>query len=246
GHDYEVPIAAASQNNGSSFELRELTGGLDLSRYQTGALGDNMGFMMAPGDTLKSSQARTGADSAARSHSSMGADGAHAGVEPGAPPRMSPGQERGESPVFTGTGNVHSDTVSRILLDELEGVDFYIAQGYVDIARDTLDRLRDEHGDHQEILIRYKRLGLSTHETPGISLESPIENADSSAGDEFPGMYSESPTDDESIFMGEVPRVSPAAGVGATTGELMPIMDQPELAAFSTTSGDDLMFPVAQ
>src|SRR5262249_50939543 len=118
GHDYEVPIAAASQNNGSSFELRELTGGLDLSRYQTGALGDNMGFVMAPGDALKSSQARTAADSAARSHSSLGADGAHAGVEPGPPPRMSPGQEAGESPVFTGTGNIHSDTVSRILLDE--------------------------------------------------------------------------------------------------------------------------------
>jgi hypothetical protein len=46
--------------------------------------------------------------------------------------------------------------------------------------------------------------------------------------------------------MGEVPRVSPAAGIGATTGELMPIMDQPGLGSFATSTDDDFMFPVAQ
>jgi tetratricopeptide (TPR) repeat protein len=52
-----------------------------------------------------------------------------------------------------------SDTMPRLLRDELEGIDFYIAQGYVEIARGTLDRLRVENGDHPEILARYERLG---------------------------------------------------------------------------------------
>jgi hypothetical protein len=46
----------------------------------------------------------------------------------------------------------------RVLRDELEGIDFYIAQGYVEIARDTLDRLHAEHGDHPEVLQRYAQL----------------------------------------------------------------------------------------
>jgi tetratricopeptide (TPR) repeat protein len=135
--------------------------------------------------------------------------------------------------------------VSRILLDELEGVDFYIAQGYVDIARDTLDRLRDEHGDHHEILVRYKRLGLPA-EPQATSAEPPLQPGPDSLNDEFASLYIEPSSDDESIFMGEVPRVSPAAGIGATTGELMPMMDQPGLASFADTADDDLMFPVAQ
>jgi len=45
------------------------------------------------------------------------------------------------------------------LREELEGVDFYLAQGYFDIARDTLDRLRSEYGDHAEIASRYEQLG---------------------------------------------------------------------------------------
>jgi tetratricopeptide (TPR) repeat protein len=60
----------------------------------------------------------------------------------------------------------------RVLRDELEGVDFYIAQGYVEIARDTLDRLREENGDHPEILARYKRLGESFDTLVDESVES--------------------------------------------------------------------------
>jgi tetratricopeptide (TPR) repeat protein len=240
---YEVPVAAASHGNGSSF--RELTGGLDLSRYQTGALGENMGFVMAPGDSKRSHQAKA-AEAGVRPHPSGPLDGQLAGVETGSPANLSQGQVPSDQTVFTGTGNIHSDTVSRILLDELEGVDFYIAQGYVDIARDTLDRLRDEHGDHHEILVRYQRLGISAGTTHAISTDQPVQDEGTLLQDELHGMYAESPGEDESMFMGEVPRVSPVPSLGATTGELMPIVEQPGSGIFSTDTGQDLMFSAQQ
>jgi tetratricopeptide (TPR) repeat protein len=66
----------------------------------------------------------------------------------------------------------------RVLRDELEGIDFYIAQGYVEIAKDTLDRLRDENGDHPEILARYKRLGgnIEPSGRPRVAVGSPGKN----------------------------------------------------------------------
>jgi tetratricopeptide (TPR) repeat protein len=44
------------------------------------------------------------------------------------------------------------------LRDELEGVDFYIAQGYLEIARDTLDRLSAQFPGSEEISQRYVKL----------------------------------------------------------------------------------------
>jgi tetratricopeptide (TPR) repeat protein len=41
--------------------------------------------------------------------------------------------------------------VERMLRQELEGVDFYIEQGYADIARDTLDMLERQYGQRPEI-----------------------------------------------------------------------------------------------
>ena len=42
-------------------------------------------------------------------------------------------------------------SVERMLLMELESVQFYIEQGYADIARDTLDMLERQYGTHPEI-----------------------------------------------------------------------------------------------
>ena len=38
-----------------------------------------------------------------------------------------------------------------MLKQELESVEFYIEQGYADIARDTLDMLERQYGAHAEI-----------------------------------------------------------------------------------------------
>src|SRR6185295_16461254 len=41
--------------------------------------------------------------------------------------------------------------MEKILRDELEGVDFYIAQGYMEIARDTLENLNKQYPNHPSI-----------------------------------------------------------------------------------------------
>ncbi|MGB8507988.1 MAG: tetratricopeptide repeat protein [Pyrinomonadaceae bacterium] len=52
-----------------------------------------------------------------------------------------------------------SSRVEESLRQELESVDFYLAQGYMDIARDTLDMLERQYGSHVEIAARRKQLG---------------------------------------------------------------------------------------
>src|SRR5436309_2515341 len=65
--------------------------------------------------------------------------------------------------VLTGSEELDadSDTQARnaaIRVQELESVDFYIAQGYVDIALDTLDLLERQFGSHPDIERRRRRL----------------------------------------------------------------------------------------
>ncbi|GAC1399209.1 MAG: hypothetical protein NVSMB56_14160 [Pyrinomonadaceae bacterium] len=57
------------------------------------------------------------------------------------------------------------ERVSAMLREELESVDFYIAQGYTDIARDTIDLLERQYGAHVEIDLRRTQLAdaLVTH-----------------------------------------------------------------------------------
>jgi tetratricopeptide (TPR) repeat protein len=56
------------------------------------------------------------------------------------------------------TGEIDVDPHSAIRTQELESVDFYIAQGYVDIAVDTLDLLERQFGSHPDIEKRRRRL----------------------------------------------------------------------------------------
>ncbi len=58
----------------------------------------------------------------------------------------------------TNTGKIAKD---KILKDELEGVDFYIAQGYMEIARSTLEDLEKQHPNHPEILRRFAQMGIN-------------------------------------------------------------------------------------
>jgi tetratricopeptide (TPR) repeat protein len=55
-------------------------------------------------------------------------------------------------------GETDDDRHSAIRTQELESVDFYIAQGYVDIAIDTLDLLERQFGSHPDIEQRRRRL----------------------------------------------------------------------------------------
>ena len=51
------------------------------------------------------------------------------------------------------------ERVNAMMRQELESVDFYISQGYTDIAVDTLDMLERQFGSHPEILARRQKLG---------------------------------------------------------------------------------------
>jgi len=156
-----VPEAAGQlQGRGDSpgFEIRD-SSGLDWSRYQTGALADS-GFVTVPEQNGISGNG-SGTDNGSSFLHSQGTDDFRYSdtliSDPG---------DRDDGPaadkVFNSASLLPSDTMPRLLRDELEGIDFYIAQGYVEIARDTLERLREENGDHPEILARYKRLGGSS------------------------------------------------------------------------------------
>ena len=179
---------APGSGDSPGFEIRE-SASLDWSRYQTGALGDS-GFITVPeGSPVSGNGASTDNGSG------------HLTSTPEAPEfrysdtLISDAGDRDAPPaadaVFSSASLLPSDTMQRVLRDELEGIDFYIAQGYVEIARDTLDRLRGENGDHPEILVRYKRLGESFHVragdeaeptvgSPKVVSEVPAEDAQSS------------------------------------------------------------------
>ena len=74
---------------------------------------------------------------------------------------------------------------------ELESVDFYIAQGYVDIAIDTLDLLERQSGPHPEIDVRRQQIkNLNSGQAPepsevAIVLNEPPESLQPMLGREY-------------------------------------------------------------
>jgi tetratricopeptide (TPR) repeat protein len=77
--------------------------------------------------------------------------------------------------------------VERMLMQELESVDFYIEQQYADIARETLDMLERQYGPHAEIDRR--RAALPADVAASASAGAPTEAGDgqpvSVAAEEF-------------------------------------------------------------
>jgi len=136
------------------FEISD-SSGLDWSRYQTGAL-SNSGFVTVP-EEVEVSGAGAGNGSSVLPEGTADFRFSDTLMSDPGDREGAPAADR----VFNSASLLASDTMPRVLRDELEGIDFYIAQGYVEIARDTLDRLRGENGDHPEILARYKLLGDS-------------------------------------------------------------------------------------
>ncbi|MCA1568423.1 MAG: tetratricopeptide repeat protein [Acidobacteria bacterium] len=70
----------------------------------------------------------------------------------------------------TGDGRVRM-----LLAQELESVDYYIAQGYSDIARDTLDMLERQYGANEEITRRRQRLAPGEEDSfamPSVAAEA--------------------------------------------------------------------------
>ncbi|HWN97923.1 MAG TPA: tetratricopeptide repeat protein [Blastocatellia bacterium] len=158
-------VGPESDNGEAGFELSPAPAPVDWGSYQTGGLGNHPGFVTVPESEPPSNLA----------------------AEPGEPPSSqvvegvfqfgdasmaeeldNPNASDAADSAFNSASLLASDTMPRVLRDELEGIDFYIAQGYLEIARDTLDRLRLEHGDHPEIVSRYKKMGVSLDAAPAV------------------------------------------------------------------------------
>ncbi len=156
--NYDAGLATSNGSSGNGdggFEIHESSEAMDWARYQTGDLADQLGFV-----TMPEAHAESNGSNGASSHDASPNNSnrfRYSDTLVGEPGEALPVPDL----VFSSTGNLPSDTMSGVLRDELEGIDFYIAQGYIEIAQDTLDRLRAEHGDHPEVMARYTRLGVT-------------------------------------------------------------------------------------
>jgi len=152
---FDTASGALNQSSGND-NLGLEPGGkpsLDWSQYQTGTL-DESGFVTVPGSA---GSTNNGDHTDLPSHNAAASEFRYSDTLIGASGSGTTAPVSDDA--FSSAGVLASDTMPRVLRDELEGVDFYIAQGYAEIARDTLDRLRNENGDHPEILARYQQLG---------------------------------------------------------------------------------------
>jgi tetratricopeptide (TPR) repeat protein len=82
--------------------------------------------------------------------------------------------EGDEAPAAVGAADPRRE---ELLLKELESVDFYLAQGYMDIAADTLNILEGQFGPHAAIDTRRTRLGQPPG-SAGPSAETPVESVE--------------------------------------------------------------------
>jgi len=82
-------------------------------------------------------------------------------------------EDKGNSQVASTNRSVDSDRHDAIRKQELESVDFYIEQGYVDIAIDTLNLLESQFGAHPDIDARRKKLNVSTESEPEVAQSVP-------------------------------------------------------------------------
>lgn len=73
----------------------------------------------------------------------------------------------GDDAAAAGAGT--DERMRALLAQELESVDFYLEQGYADIARETLDMLERQHGAGAEIAARRKLLPAVPDTTPAAA-----------------------------------------------------------------------------
>jgi tetratricopeptide (TPR) repeat protein len=120
-----------------------------------------------------------------------------------------------------------------MMRQELESVDFYLAQGYRDIASDTLEMLRRQFGDHPDIVSRREKLKGSGHERRATEAFefSHVETSDTGAAVKEPAVTFASPIQTEAIPPPVAePVAPPAAGSGIDAG-LAEIFEEFRIAA---------------
>ncbi len=96
------------------------------------------------------------------------------------------------------TADVDEDRHAAMRAQELESVDFYIAQGYIDIAVDTLNLLENQFGKHADIDFRRQQIDrvangeAITEDAPAVIESAPVEESESAStvGDQGNGNHS--------------------------------------------------------
>jgi len=99
--------------------------------------------------------------------------------------------------------------VKALLAQELESVDYYLAQGYTDIARDTLDMLERQYGANEEIASRRRQ--LPQQEESGFAM--PATAAEATVTDAPAQFESFAPMEEtlaEEVEIGEQMFIAPA------------------------------------
>ncbi|HKQ99691.1 MAG TPA: tetratricopeptide repeat protein [Pyrinomonadaceae bacterium] len=115
-----------------------------------------------------------------------------------------------------------------LLLKELESVDFYLAQGYIDIAADTLNLLEGQFGAHPEIASR--RAKLDPVATPEVVADEPAQTVEFESFASY-DIAEEVPTAETlSVEAEEIFTEKPEAAPPAPAAEMKPGID-PGLAA---------------
>jgi tetratricopeptide (TPR) repeat protein len=188
--------AEQGTENGS-FDYQESSADIDWSRYQTGMLDDHAGFVTAPENGAPTNGAGAALYSPDASLAALGEPQGFRYSDTLVGESEAAADQLPSEFMFNATGNLSSDTMSSVLRDELEGIDFYIAQGYIEIAQDTLERLRAEYGAHPEILARFKRLGLGGQTMDATADEaSPVGHTSTAVSTEGEETYANSAFED--------------------------------------------------
>lgn len=89
-----------------------------------------------------------------------------------APQRADPGEIDFSSTIIESStdSSTETDPHDAMLRQELESVDFYISQGYLDIALDTLEMLENQFQSHPEIEARRRQLSELSQTTPATAV----------------------------------------------------------------------------
>jgi tetratricopeptide (TPR) repeat protein len=120
------------------------------------------------------------------------------------------------SDVAVETGPAEEARQENIMRQELESVDFYIAQGYADIAIDTLEMLERQFGPNDEIQSRREKLASSRDQQPPATEAAVFEFGNIEAVEEAPAFATVA--DDDGNNIGTAKPV--AAGIDAGLAEL--------------------------
>ena len=104
----------------------------------------------------------------------------HAGAAVDSSPPATEYELAGEVSQPAAVDDGRAQRLEALMQQELESVDFYITQGYSDIALDTLELLEKQVGPHAEITLRRKKLEGGGETAPESPVSEPVTESSSS------------------------------------------------------------------